>query len=209
VAYTDEGVWYPDKDDLLSPLEANFATQASSVNNVFKNKLTPVAVNSEADITALRKGQIFYWTNWELTGFKIRDAGTPGYRMHKTGIVIAVRSQNGYSGGGLNPGAATIPISDQSYTYPTTPYSVKYEVTVMLRTNGITAGYIWLDLGGGYKREVRWHNYDVSGLYPVTASVERNMPIGTCQAVLTGNCDSGSLNAAQVYTVSSSLTISV
>jgi hypothetical protein len=209
MATTDLGLYYPGKGELVSPLEAQLALMQSSVDAEMQSQLTPVAVNSEAEITALPKGTIFYWTNWELTGFKIRDAGVVGHRMIQTGIVVASPSQNHLSGGGLNPGAATIPISDQSFNYPTTQYKVKYEATVMLSLIGTTAGFIWLDLGGGLKREMRYHNYGRTGLYPVTTSIERSMPAGPCQGVMTGNSDVGSSDAAIVLTVSSSLTISV
>ncbi len=205
---TSEGIWYPDDDDQVSPLETAFATQASSINAAFQAKLTPVAINAESEIAPLRRGTVFFMSPWNLTGVKTADAGTPGYRLHYSNTIVGTYNNNGYSGGSVIPGAADILITAPSITY-SIPYKIRCEVSMMLKVEGACAGNAKILSMNGFERQIRWHSYNNSGLYPVIGSLEIGAPAGQSQFLVVINSDPTSGAPTTVLAISTALTVSI
>ncbi len=89
MALTDQGFWYPTKDDQMAPLHTNLATLASSINTKWKESLIPVSVTSTFEITALAINTPFYNTTTKEFGVKTAAAAVAGYKKYLVDVTGA------------------------------------------------------------------------------------------------------------------------
>ncbi len=89
---TPQGIWYPDKDTLMSPLHTNFATLAQSIDTKLAATLLPRPVATTTEINALAVGTPFYNTVTGDFGWKTL-----------AGSELAVRDKMGTRAWGRGP----------------------------------------------------------------------------------------------------------